>query len=175
MVPPARHHWSFTGGRIFAYGVANPIATSHSDMQDDLHRLERFVSAQEGSYEAAREELANGRKRGHWMWFIFPQLVGLGASWNSVYFGISGKEEAKAYLEHPCLGERLRECTELVIRSEAGHLLKLFGSEIDVLKFQACMTLFSVVASNEPVFSEAIHRYFVGAPHERTLALLLST
>jgi uncharacterized protein (DUF1810 family) len=144
-------------------------------MQEDRHRLERFVAAQEGSYDAAREELGNGRKRSHWMWFIFPQLVGLGSSWNSVYFGIAGKKEAMAYLEHPDLGVRLRECTTLVMQTEAVDLLKLLGSEIDVLKFHACMTLFSAVSPDERIFSEAIQKYFDGVPHAGTLALLRSS
>jgi uncharacterized protein (DUF1810 family) len=139
---------------------------------EDTYHLDRFVTAQEDSYETARTELANGRKRGHWIWFVFPQLAGLGSSWNSIYFGISGSEEAIAYLEHPELGERLRHCTTLVLTRKNVSLAELFGSQIDVLKFHACMTLFSAVAPEEAVFSDAIRTCFDGIAHQKTLLML---
>lgn len=123
--------------------------------------LERFVAAQVPIYERVRAELAAGVKASHWMWFIFPQLRGLGRSAMAEHFGLAGRAEAEAYLAHPTLGARLRECTRLVlgVRNKTPH--EIFGTPDD-LKFHSSMTLFAAVAREEPLFRQALDRYFGG-------------
>lgn len=123
--------------------------------------LERFVVAQVPIYERVRAELAAGVKASHWMWFIFPQLRGLGRSAMAEHFGLAGRAEAEAYLAHPTLGARLRECTRLVlgVRNKTPH--EIFGTPDD-LKFHSSMTLFAAVAREEPLFRQALDRYFGG-------------
>ena len=138
--------------------------------------LERFVTAQEGVYEAARAELAAGQKRSHWMWFIFPQVRGLGSSAMAQRFAISGLAEAEAYLRHPLLGARLRECTALVNEARGCTLEEIFGHPDD-LKFYSCMTLFDWTAKGVPgldgmIFTEALGKHFNGAADEATLRIL---
>jgi len=116
--------------------------------------LERFVQAQAFDYELAMRELESGRKDGHWMWFIFPQLRGLGASDKATYYGLSGVEEARDYLEHSLLGSRLDRATRAVLHSKV-PVKKLFG-ELDALKFASCMTLFAVVAGAESLYARAL-------------------
>ncbi|HTO33331.1 MAG TPA: DUF1810 domain-containing protein [Pararhizobium sp.] len=139
-------------------------------MPDPFH-LERFVEAQAGIYDTALSELTNGRKMTHWMWFVFPQLAGLGLSAMAQSFAISGKAEAAAYLAHPLLGARLLECTQAVnaVSSRTAH--EIFGSPDD-LKFRSSMTLFEIVAVEPASFRMAIDRFFGGEPDRRTLALL---
>ena len=129
--------------------------------------LERFVVAQAPVYERVRAELAAGAKAGHWMWFIFPQLRGLGRSAMAEHFGLAGRAEAEAYLAHPVLGARLRECTRLVldVRNKAVH--EIFGTPDD-LKFHSSMTLFAAVAPEEPLFRQALDRYFDSRPDTLT-------
>ena len=130
----------------------------------DQYGLERFVRAQDGVYEQACAELRSGRKRTHWMWFIFPQIKGLGSSEMAVRFAISSIEEAKAYLEHPVLGERLRECARIVVAVEGRTAEEIFGYPDD-LKFRSSMTLFAKAAEiseEELVFSQALDKYFGG-------------
>lgn len=117
------------------------------------------MDAQNAVYDSVRAELAVGRKVGHWMWFIFPQLRGLGHSAMSVKYGISSKEEAAAYLEHPILGARLRECTHLVNRVKGRSPNQIFGYPDD-LKFQSCMTLFAGASADNHIFEEALRKYF---------------
>ena len=134
--------------------------------------LERFVAAQDPIYAQVRAELRSGRKRTHWMWFVFPQLRGLGESSTSRHFAIASLDEARAYLGHPVLGPRLLECTRLVNAIGGRTLRGIFGFPDD-LKFHSCMTLFSVVASAERAeFSAALEKYCGGERDERTLALL---
>ncbi len=121
--------------------------------------LERFVEAQDGVYEQVRAELQAGRKRSHWMWFVFPQIRGLGSSLTAVRFAISGMEEARAYLEHPVLGPRLQECTGIVCRAEGRTVEEIFGYP-DNLKFHSSMTLFAKASEEAGVFGEALERYF---------------
>ncbi len=123
--------------------------------------LERFVVAQVPIYERVRAELAAGVKASHWMWFIFPQLRGLGHSAMAEHFGLAGRAEAESYLAHPMLGARLRECTRLVlgVRNKTPH--EIFGTPDD-LKFHSSMTLFAAVAREEPLFRQALDRYFGG-------------
>lgn len=143
-------------------------------MTADPFNLRRFVDAQRDDFARARAELAAGRKRSHWIWYIFPQVAGLGSSSYSVHYGLSGLAEAAAYHAHPQLGPNLRDCTALVLARchGAGDLLPLFASEIDVAKFHACMTLFTRAVPGEAIFGEALSRLFAGAGHAPTLRLL---
>lgn len=139
---------------------------------DDPHNLQRFVDAQSSVYAQVCSELREGRKRTHWMWFIFPQIKGLGHSEMATRFAISSLEEAQAYLEHPILGPRLRECTRLVNLVEDRSIERIFGYPDD-LKFRSSMTLFSRVApDDEQVFDAALRKYFGGEPDPATLELL---
>lgn len=139
----------------------------------DPFDLDRFVSAQAMAYDQALGELREGRKRSHWMWFIFPQLRGLGLSQTAQHFGMSGVEEARAYLAHPLLGQRLRACVEAVLAIEGPSVHAIFGSPDD-LKFVSSMTLFSAASRDESpnLFELAIARLCAGQPDERTLSLL---
>ena len=139
-------------------------------MTADAFDLQRFVGAQAGVFDTAVSELRAGRKRSHWMWFVFPQLRGLGVSSTAQFYGLASLEEARAYLGHPLLGARLREATEAVQSSGASSLQALFGSPDD-LKFRSCMTLFDEVEP-EALFSEALRRWCGGAPDPATLRLL---
>lgn len=133
--------------------------------------LVRFVNAQEPMYDRVCAELRNGRKSSHWMWFIFPQLRGLGSSSMAEKFGIGPRAEARAYLDHPVLGPRLRECTMLVSQIEGRSVEEIFGYPDD-LKFRSSMTLFASVAPGDRVFRDALEKYFGGEPDARTLELL---
>jgi uncharacterized protein (DUF1810 family) len=127
----------------------------------DPFRLERFVTAQSDTYRSVLAELEAGEKRSHWMWFIFPQIRGLGRSPTAREFAISGREEARAYLRHSILGPRLVECTELVLRIRGRSLAEIFGSP-DNIKFRSSMTLFAQVAPEQTMFLEAIRRHCDG-------------
>ncbi len=135
---------------------------------DSLFNLERFTRAQDPIYKNVLSELRSGRKRSHWMWFVFPQIAGLGRSPTAKKYAISGREEADAYLNHPLLGERLRECTELVLAVEGRTINEIFGSP-DNLKFRSCMTLFANVAADSQVFKDALLKYFNGDPDPLTV------
>jgi uncharacterized protein (DUF1810 family) len=137
----------------------------------DRFNLERFVDAQAPVYEQVRRELKAGRKESHWMWFIFPQIKGLGQSPMSIRFAIASLDEAKAYLAHPVLGPRLRECATLALDVEGGTSRDIFGS-IDEMKFRSSMTLFARAAPDEEVFQRCLDKYFAGAPDPVTLARL---
>jgi uncharacterized protein (DUF1810 family) len=139
---------------------------------EDRFDLERFVTAQAPVIETVLAELRAGRKRSHWMWFIFPQLRGLGQSAMSRFYGIASLEEARAYLTHPLLGPRLDLCTRIVVGSEGQSLYAIFGSPDD-MKFRSCMTLFSLATDNRAnSFRQALDRWCGGRPDERTLALV---
>ena len=142
-------------------------------MPFDLTRsgLERFVDAQDSVFADVCDELKAGKKVTHWMWFIFPQLKGLGRSAVAQHFGIKSREEALAYWQHAVLGTRLKECTQLVLAVNDRSANEIFGSPDD-LKFRSCMTLFAQVAPDEPAFQMALERYFDGQTDEGTLALL---
>lgn len=137
----------------------------------DPFDLERFTMAQEAVYERVRAELSAGRKRTHWMWYVFPQVTGLGRSSTSALYAIRSEEEARAYLEHPILGARLRECTNLVLAVEGKSALDILGSPDDV-KFQSSMTLFASIVEPESIFSQALDRYFGGERDVRTVEFL---
>ena len=134
----------------------------------DPYELKRFVDAQDGVYEQACAELRAGRKRSHWMWFVFPQIRGLGSSPTAARFAISGMEEARAYLEHPVLGPRLQECTGIVVGVEGRSVEEIFGYPDD-LKFHSSMTLFAKAAAEAGVFGEALEKYFGGEMDRGTL------
>jgi uncharacterized protein (DUF1810 family) len=138
---------------------------------DDPHGLTRFVQAQAPVYEQVLAELCEGRKRSHWMWFVFPQLVGLGRSAMARHFAIATLQEAQAYLAHPVLGARLRECSRLALAVRGRSAHDIFGSPDD-LKFRSSMTLFGRAAPTEPVFQQCLCRFFEGEGDPRTLALL---
>ena len=137
----------------------------------DPFALQRFVDAQAPVYDQVRRELRAGMKTSHWMWFIFPQHVALGSSATAKRYGIRSTAEARAYWEHPILGPRLRECTELVLAVRGSTALQIFGS-VDTLKFRSSMTLFEAAAPEEPLFAQALDRYFASERDARTLALL---
>jgi uncharacterized protein (DUF1810 family) len=137
----------------------------------DPFRLERFVLAQGPVFERVRVELRNGRKENHWMWFVFPQIKGLGRSPISIEYAISSREEARAYLQHPVLGQRLKECTRLVLEVEGRSAFEIFG-EPDDMKFRSCMTLFAQVSDDENIFEQAIVKYFDGVPDRFTIVRL---
>jgi uncharacterized protein (DUF1810 family) len=138
---------------------------------DDPHDLHRFVQAQQDTYAQAVDELTDGRKTSHWMWFVFPQLRGLGRSPMATKFGIASLDEARAYLAHPLLGARLQACTRLTLRIDGRSINAIFGSPDD-MKFRSCMTLFHRAAPQEAIFAEALQKYFDGTPDARTLELL---
>jgi uncharacterized protein (DUF1810 family) len=137
----------------------------------DPHRLQRFVDAQSPVYELVLRELADGAKRSDWMWFIFPQLRALGRSVTAQHFGLDTLAEAQAYLAHPLLGPRLKQCTQAVLRVQGRSALQIFGMP-DVLKFCSSMTLFERAAAQEPVFAQALDTYCAGQRDAQTLALL---
>jgi len=137
----------------------------------DPYNLQRFVDAQEGVFDAVCAELAAGHKRGHWMWFIFPQLKGLGRSATAEFYGISGREEAEEYLRHPVLGRRLRHCTQLLLAVQNRSINEIVGSPDD-LKFRSCMTLFAHVTQDKQIFVEAVNKYSDGKFDDWTLAHL---
>ena len=131
--------------------------------------LERFVTEQDRDYDTVLEELRRGRKSSHWIWFIFPQIAGLGRSEMSRRFAISSLEEARAYLAHSVLGRRLRECTRLVLAIEGRTADEIFGP-VDAMKVRSCMTLFQRAASDEPEFGLVLDRFFGGLCDEATLS-----
>jgi len=135
------------------------------------HDLERFVAAQESVYEQALAELRQGRKRSHWMWFIFPQLIGLGRSPTARHFAIRSAQEARDYLAHPVLGRRLLECTEAMLGVEDRSVSEILGFPDD-LKFRSSMTLFAALSDRGSLFEQALERYCDGEPDGRTLELL---
>jgi uncharacterized protein (DUF1810 family) len=135
---------------------------------NDLFDLQRFVDAQNPVFGQVCSELQAGRKRSHWMWFVFPQLRGLGASSMANKFGISCHDEAEAYLSHPILGARLRECTRLVNLVEGSSIEEIFGYP-DKLKFHSSMTLFAQVTTENGVFTAALQKYFEGQLDQLTI------
>ncbi|MGN6676903.1 MAG: DUF1810 domain-containing protein [Streptosporangiaceae bacterium] len=142
---------------------------------DDRYDLERFVTAQNAgsTYDRAVGELRAGFKSSHWMWFVFPQIAGLGQSPTSRQFAISSAAEATAYLEHPVLGPRLRECARILAGLKGRSADQIFGS-VDAMKLRSSMTLFHRAAPDEALFSQVLTRYFDGIPDHATDAMLSS-
>jgi uncharacterized protein (DUF1810 family) len=138
---------------------------------DDPYDLGRFVRAQENDYARALAEITNGRKRTHWMWYIFPQIDGLAFSSTAKYYAIKSIEEARAYLDHPVLGPRLRECAEAAVRVEGRSATEIFGSPDD-LKLRSCATLFACVSPPGSVFARLLDKYYQGGWDGKTLQLL---
>ncbi|WP_233236479.1 DUF1810 domain-containing protein [Bordetella sp. LUAb4] len=138
---------------------------------DDTYNLQRFVDAQAPVIDQVLEELREGRKRSHWMWYVFPQLRGLGHSAMAQAYGITGLDEARAYLSHPVLGPRLRECTTLVAAVQERGIHAIFGSPDD-MKFRSCMTLFSHADPDDLAFQECLRKYFGGQVDALTEATL---
>lgn len=133
--------------------------------------LSRFVEAQATTYQTALAELRRGRKASHWMWFVFPQIQGLGSSPTARFYAIADLAEARAYLDHPVLGPRLREAVAAINALPGDDAHAVFGSPDD-LKLRSCLTLFQAVAPDEPAFGQALAKYFGGAPDPRTLERL---
>ena len=137
-------------------------------MADDL---DRFLTAQQGVYAGVLDELRRGRKTGHWIWFIFPQVAGLGRSDVSRYYSVTDLDEARAYLDHVVLGARLRECTAIVLSTAERSAVDIFGS-LDAMKFRSSMTLFHRASPDEPLFSDVLLRFFDGVADAATDARL---
>lgn len=137
----------------------------------DPHNLQRFSQAQQPVYAQVCAELRQGRKTGHWMWFIFPQIRGLGSSETAQYFAIASRQEAAEYASHPLLGPRLRECARLVLGIEGKSVEQIFGCP-DNLKFHSSMTLFARTAEDNQMFLQNLKKYFSGALDPETIARL---
>lgn len=138
---------------------------------DDPYDLNRFVQAQEGSYKQALAEITSGRKRSHWMWYIFPQIDGLAFSSTSKHYSIKSIDEARAYLAHPVLGPRLLECAEALLRINGRSATQIFGSPDDV-KLRSCATLFACVSPASSIFERLLQKYYAGGADVKTLELL---
>ncbi len=137
----------------------------------DPYNLARFVQAQASDYERALGELRAGKKRTHWSWYILPQLQGLGSSGMSTFYAIKSIAEARAYIGHPLLGPRLKECVAAMNALPGVSATQVLG-DVDAAKFRSCLTLFSQVEGLESLFGQALNRYFQGEPDRQTLALL---
>ncbi len=140
---------------------------------DDPFDLARFVRAQDdgGTYTGALDELRSGRKRGHWIWFVLPQVAGLGRSATSQQYALSGLAEARAYLGHPVLGPRLLACCQALLALEETDPVRVLG-QVDATKLRSCMTLFALAAPDEPAFREVLGRFFAGRPDPATERLV---
>ncbi len=149
----------------------NMTDSSHNGRGEDAFNLSRFLQAQQGDYASALQEIRGGRKRTHWMWFIFPQLEGLAFSSTSKHFSIKGIEQAKAYLAHPTLGPRLLECAEALMSVEGRSARDIFGSPDD-LKLRSCATLFACASPADSVFERLLQKYYLGGRDTKTLQLL---
>lgn len=134
-----------------------------------MEQLDRFIKAQENTYLVALNEIKNGRKQSHWMWYIFPQIKGLGMSETSRYYGIDDEEEAKAYLDNEILGFRLREITSELLKLNIDNPVDIFGT-IDAIKLKSSMTLFDYV-SDDKIFSQVLNKYYNGEIDEKTILL----
>jgi uncharacterized protein (DUF1810 family) len=150
------------------------MSVDRLDDGDDPHDLERFLRAQSADYEQALKEIRRGRKDSHWMWYVFPQFDGLGASSTSKRYAIKSMAEAKAYLAHPILGPRLIECAEAALGVEGRSAAEIFGSPDD-MKLRSCATLFAQIAPAGSVFDRLLHQYFKGHPDDKTLRLIART
>lgn len=136
-----------------------------------IYQFQRYIDAQEAIYPDVIRELKQGRKKSHWMWYIFPQIIGLGQSRLSQIYAICSLEEATAFINHPVLGVRLHECTEIVVGTEGRTVEQIFAYP-DYLKFHSSMTLFSQVKNHQPVFDSALTRYFENKKDQLTLDIL---
>ncbi len=164
---------NFDAGRTNAdpRGDREPDRGAMTSAHDDPFDLRRFLEAQADVYPRALAELRAGRKQTHWMWFVLPQLRGLGSSPTAALYGITSEQEARAYLAHPVLGARLRECVAAMNALDGPDAAQVLG-QVDAAKFRSCLTLFSAVDPGDTVFGEALRKYFAGVPDEKSLALL---
>lgn len=133
--------------------------------------IERFLSAQENTYDKALREIKNGMKESHWMWFVFPQIRGLGFTEYNVYFGLKDLDEAREYLEHPILGKRLVEISQAALGQKGKTAMEIFGRP-DERKLKSCMTLFSQIQNADPVFNKVLEKYYSGEKDEKTISIL---
>jgi uncharacterized protein (DUF1810 family) len=140
-------------------------------MSTDAFNLNRFICAQQPVIAKVLNELRAGRKASHWMWFVFPQIQGLGSSGLAQRYAIASRQEARAYHEHPVLGARLQQCTQLVLDIEDRSAEQIFGYPDDV-KFRSCMTLFAQAAPQQSMYRAALQKYFAGEPDARSLEIL---
>ena len=147
------------------------IHSNDSHSTDDPYDLNRFVRVQENDYEQVLSEIKSGRKRTHWMWYIFPQLDGLASSSTAKHYSIKSMDEARAYLAHPILGPRLLECAEAAVGVEGRTASAIFGSPDD-LKLRSCATLFACVSPADSVFERLLKKYYPGGRDSKTLQLL---
>lgn len=147
--------------------------SQNHESKDSTHHydLVRFLNSQESIYLQVIAELQRGHKESHWMWFIFPQLKGLGRSSTSEFYGIANIEEARAYLNDPILGTRLKECSEILLKTETDLASDIFGFT-DGLKLKSSMTLFSIVSAQESIFSKVLDKFFRGISDYRTIELI---
>jgi uncharacterized protein (DUF1810 family) len=150
--------------------AARGLQCDHATM-DDPYDLQRFVDAQDPMFDEVVAELTAGAKRSHWMWFVFPQLRGLGRSATARHYGLGSLDEARAYGRHPLLGPRLLHCGELLQALPAGAMGSVFGA-VDEMKLRSCLTLFERALPEQPIFAALLQRHFGGRPDEATLALL---
>jgi len=135
------------------------------------HHLQRFIDAQKQDYATALDEMKNGRKISHWMWYIFPQIQGLGFSSTSQHYAISGLQEATAYLNHPILGQRLIEISKVLVQLDSSNAGQVFGSPDD-MKLKSSMTLFASVPNADAVFQQVLDKFFQGNKDQKTLSIL---
>ncbi len=140
-------------------------------MAVNSYDLQRFVIAQSRVWDDVCAELREGLKQTHWMWFVFPQLSALGRSATAKFYGLSGPEEARAYLADPILGARLRECCEVLLQLDGRSAVEIFGAT-DAMKLRSCLTLFAAVGPHDPIFQKCLVRYFEGMGDVATMALL---
>ncbi len=133
--------------------------------------LNHFLSAQQSIYTQVLQELQNGKKTTHWMWFIFPQIDGLGPSTTAKYYSIKSINEAKEYIDHPVLGKRLLECSNIILKIEGKSVEDIFGYP-DYLKLKSCMTLFNYAVPKHKVFADVLNKYFAGEQDEQTISIL---
>lgn len=148
-----------------------PTSAAMPNSSSDPFNLCRFVREQEHHYAQALSEIRAGRKRTHWIWYVLPQMKGLGSSEMSDYFGITGPDEARAYLVHPVLGRRLVECVEAISSHADLQAANILGS-LDAIKYRSCMTLFASIAGSESIYARALQQHFAGKWDQRTLELL---
>lgn len=138
---------------------------------EQSENLSRFLTAQENVYQTALSEIKRGKKTGHWMWFIFPQIAGLGRSETSRYYALTGRNESQLYLNHPILGVRLLEISEALLSLRSSNAEKIFGS-VDSLKLKSSMTLFALLKNTNPIFEHILQKFFDGRKDDITISIL---
>jgi uncharacterized protein (DUF1810 family) len=142
-----------------------------NELITDSNEENRFLTAQQNIYSHVLKELQNGKKTSHWMWFIFPQIDGLGHSSTAKYYSIKSINEAKEYIDHPILGKRLLECSNLILKIQGKSVEDIFGYP-DYLKLKSCMTLFNYAVPKQKVFADVLNKYFAGEQDEQTISIL---